>query len=158
MAANKEIGILLLLVSSMLFLCLLFPNGEDNFVGKNSNDTKTVFSFIHASIVAVPVTIFYAYWNWISVQFLRHSWWVVFGEGFTVLPKKRERDSGVAQGWCISLCGFLCRWWCAFCREDPFIRDVTGTIKIFFLSLSLSYIFKEKFSIACTSDIWTFDS
>jgi hypothetical protein len=72
MAANKEIGILLLLVSSMLFLCLLFPNGEDNFVGKNSNDTA-VFSFIHASIVAVPVTIFYAYWNWISVQFLRHS-------------------------------------------------------------------------------------
>jgi hypothetical protein len=56
----------------MLFLCLLFPNGEDNFVGKNSNDTA-VFSFIHASIVAVPVTIFYAYWNWISVQFLRHS-------------------------------------------------------------------------------------
>lgn len=72
MAANKEIGILLLLVSSMLFL-FLFGNNEDNFVGKNSNDTKTVFSFIHASIVAVPVTIFYAYWNWISVQFLRHS-------------------------------------------------------------------------------------
>ena len=72
MAANKEIGILLLLVSSMLFLCL-FGNNEDNFVGKNSTDTKTVFSFIHASIVAVPVTIFYAYWNWISVQFLRHS-------------------------------------------------------------------------------------
>ena len=76
MAANKEIGILLLLVSSMLFLCL-FGNNEDNF-GKNSDnrnyvETKTVFSFIHASIVAVPVTIFYAYWNWISVQFLRHS-------------------------------------------------------------------------------------
>lgn len=71
MAANNGIGILLLLVSSMLFLCL-FGNNEDNFVGKNSNDT-TVFSFIYASIVAVPVTIFYAYWNWISVQFLRHS-------------------------------------------------------------------------------------
>ena len=76
MAANKEIGILLLLVSSMLFLCI-FGNNEDNF-GKNSDnrnyvETKTVFSFIYASIVAVPVTIFYAYWNWISVQFLRHS-------------------------------------------------------------------------------------
>ena len=23
----------------------------------------------------------------------------MFGEGFTVLPKKRERDSGVVQGW-----------------------------------------------------------
>lgn len=76
-SAANIVGLVLFSSSAyLLFACAIQPILRYYRDDDSSVATSLVLSdrnVLFACLLSVPVTVFYAYWNWVSVKFLSHS-------------------------------------------------------------------------------------
>ena len=76
-SAANIVGLVLFSSSAyLLFACAIQPILRYYYDDDSSVATSLVLSdnnVLFACLLSVPVTVFYAYWNWVSVKFLSHS-------------------------------------------------------------------------------------
>lgn len=76
-SAANIVGLVLFSSSAyLLFACAIQPILRYYYDADSSFATSLVLSdnnVLFAFLLSVPVTVFYAYWNWVSVKFLSHS-------------------------------------------------------------------------------------